>query len=112
MRQATAAAFQELSTRCLPLSRHLRRWQCKEVASVAGQMHVALIAVLTILMGWPDWRLAMAFIGGFHIIGRLERTGVFLPLELPDQPDRQDFLRQAQTVPRHAATSGLFACAP
>ena len=43
-------------------------------------------------MGWPDWRLPLAFVTGFRIIGLIEATGVFLPVETPEVPSRSDFL--------------------
>eukprot|EP00971_Amphidinium_carterae_P336376 6472724-Amphidinium_carterae.2 len=39
------------------------------------------MAVLTVLMKWPDVMLPMRFISGFHTTGVLERTGVYAPMD-------------------------------
>ena len=76
-RQATSRAVAELSMRCEPLGEHLRRRQPPSVAKIACRVHVGLIAVLVLVMGWPDWRLPSRFLDGFQVVGTLERTHIF-----------------------------------
>ena len=70
-------ALRELSSRCRPLTEALIRWQSPSVHSVAGGIHVGLVAVLCILARWPDRHLAQRFVTGFAISGILERTGIY-----------------------------------
>ena len=76
-RNDCAVAVRELSDRLLPVSAALRAYQADTVKAVAGRTHVALIAVLGWLIGWPDVTLAKRFVCGFALAGRMERTGVF-----------------------------------
>ena len=90
-RQQCAAAVKELSDRLQPVSAALRTRQSATVRAVAGRMHVALIAILSWIMGWPDALLALRFITGFALTGRIERAGVFETKESP-APQRVDEL--------------------
>ena len=91
-RQECRGALRELVRRLMPLSRHLRRFQAGGVASVAGGIHIALIAALVYIMRWPDRRLPWRFIYGFSILGKMERTGVFRPTEAAPFETRQNLL--------------------
>ncbi len=74
----------ELARRCYPATVALRRHQPPTVAQVAGTVHVAFIADLILLMGWPDWRLPWSFLEGFRVVGRMPETGVFHSLPVPE----------------------------
>ena len=91
-RQATLRAFAELSARCEPLSRHLQRRQPPSVAQIARRMNVGLIAVLVLIMGWPDWRLPGRFFDGFQDVGTLERTHIFEEQTLDPPVPKSDLL--------------------
>ena len=56
-RTACYKAVVALAERLLPLSCHLRRQQKGSVAIVAAKMHVAFLAVATVLLNWPDTSL-------------------------------------------------------
>jgi len=55
----------ELVERLQPLSVVLRKFQEGTVAIIARNMHLALLAVGTVLMHWPDAMLTMRYIIGF-----------------------------------------------
>ena len=77
--------LQELSRRCQPLSRHLRKFLHPSINSVAGHIHVGLIAALIILMKWPDRTLPLGFLQGFALIGQLETVSIWTAVdEVPD----------------------------
>ena len=59
-------------------------------------MHVALIAVLTWVMGWPDVILAARFISGFTLTGRMERTGIFDAVDAPEPRSVEDLFAQSE----------------
>ena len=61
-----------LSTRLEPVSQHLRQSQTTQVSSVAGGVHIALIAAACVLSSWPDWQLPMRYITGFRSTGKLD----------------------------------------
>ena len=46
-----------LADRLQPLSQHLRRQQGGAVAKVAARIHIAFLAVATVLLNWPDTNL-------------------------------------------------------
>ena len=75
-RRRTRAVIAELTNRLQPVSRALRLHQPPSVAAVAGQVHIALIAILACLCKWPDRRLAYRLVIGFELIGKLEGSGV------------------------------------
>ena len=54
-RQSCSKAFCELSDRLMKFSKALKRHQSMSVRSVASEVHVGLIAVVTVIMCWPDW---------------------------------------------------------
>ena len=65
-----------LAERLQPLSQHVRQQQRGAVAKVAAKMHVAFLAVATVLLNWPDTSLPSRYITGFRSLGMLENTGV------------------------------------
>eukprot|EP00971_Amphidinium_carterae_P158131 3134512-Amphidinium_carterae.1 len=75
------AQLKELAHRCRPLTRHLLQFQSLTVRAVAGNVHVDLMAVLTIPMKWPDVNLPLRFITGSRTTGVMERTGVHAPID-------------------------------
>ena len=80
-RQRVAALVQELAERCRTLTAVLAKWRPPTVQAVAQSIHVGLIAVLVLVLRWPDWRLPMRFITGFATTGMLERSGNYDPVD-------------------------------
>ena len=94
-RQRDARALSELASRMRQADQHLKKFQPPEIAGVAGKVAVAFIAVVCIIIRWPDWRLPRRFIEGFQAIGRLERTGV-MPSREPAECKTRQALFDAQ----------------
>ena len=69
-------ALVELEQAMQPVSLALRAHQHPQVAQVAGQVHIGLIAAAVVLMAWPDTRLPYRYLTGFRCLGQLEPTGV------------------------------------
>ena len=86
-RQKCRGALRELARWLTPMTNHLRKYQTHGVRSVAGTVHVALIAVFVYLMRWPDRWLPWRFIFGFLVIGPGEETGIFRPREVSVQTE-------------------------
>ena len=61
--------------------------------SIAGQVHVALLAAAVILLAWPDWRLPYRFLTGFKITDTLERSGNYNPVEPVEPLSRDELFR-------------------
>ncbi len=97
-RASCSGALQELSDRLQPVSSHLRRYQPATVSAVAGQIHVALIAILTWVCGWPDHGLARRFIEGFPLLGRAESTGIFVEKECAEPVSRAQILADSEAM--------------
>ena len=76
-RRAVIRKISELERRCRPLAGHLRAQQHKCVRSVRPDINVAFIAVLILVMRWPDRMLPFRFTIGFRIAGAIEASEVF-----------------------------------
>ena len=97
-RRACARAMAELADRCRPLHICLARQQAPSVARIAGKVHLGLLAVMVVLMEWPDWRLPLRFIGGFRIVGVLERTNIFEPKGFEEPVPKAVLLQNAAKI--------------
>ena len=95
-RVACNGSLRELSHRLKPVSAHLRRFQGPSTSSVARNMHVALIAVLAWLLRWPDVTLALRFITGFRLSGRMEKVGIFPERDSVAPLEPADVLRKSE----------------
>ena len=73
-RSANVSVVRQLADRLRPLNARLQKSsQC----AVSGNMHVALLAYLLVLMRWPDYSLAQRFLTGFRVVEMPDVTGVF-----------------------------------
>ena len=91
-RRGVHRAMLKLSRACDPLSQHLRTYQPRHVAAVAGQINIALVGVLVIIMKWPDRTLPIRFIHGFDTVGKIETSGVFRQREFGEHLPREAIL--------------------
>ncbi len=66
--------------------------------SVAKLIHVALIAILGWFMKWPDFHLALRFVTGFRLTGRVETTGVFLVRDVPEPVNTEVVLQSSRST--------------
>ena len=92
--QAVAA----LADRLQPASEHIRRAQVSHVAAVSATIHVALLAVAEILLGWPDVNLPRRFLTGFSSHGWVEKTGVLRQIQPKAPITRAELLQGADDV--------------
>jgi hypothetical protein len=60
-----------------PMTNALRRRMPESVRRVAAKKNPAMIALITILLRWPDRQLATEYVEGHHIVGHIESSGVF-----------------------------------
>lgn len=97
-RQATRKAFSELADRCAPLTTQLRQFQPPSVKRIAGNVNLGLVAVLVILMAWPDWKLPQRFVEGFQVVGELELSHVWEPQALPPPLPKPDLLAASRRL--------------
>ena len=69
MRQHAVKWVQELGRRWQPVTDRLRRSQAKGPRAATQGRHLALIALLMILTGWPDPGFLACLLGGFPSVG-------------------------------------------
>ena len=69
MRQHVVKWVQELGRRWQPVTDRLRRSQAKGPRAATQGRHLALIALLMILIGWPDPGFLACLLGGFPSVG-------------------------------------------
>ena len=91
------------------MTRCLHRHQSATAKAVAGQFHLAFLAVAILLIGWPDWKLPRCYLIGFRSVGVIGITNVFKPTKrAPGFLPRSELLAGAEeaidnivkTVPR------------
>ena len=78
-RDNAVLAIKELSKRLEPTSAAIRTLQPACVRKVAGSMHLALLAVLVLVLQWPDTMLVSDFVRGFRVVGNIPNCGVYGP---------------------------------
>ncbi len=76
-RDSCSSAIIHLAMRLKPLAGSTREAQPPTVQAVAGDMNLALVAVLVIVLQWPDNSLVNDFIAGFNVIGDIAPSGVY-----------------------------------
>ena len=73
-RQRPKGFLRDLSARTKGLSAALREQQSPNVRRVAGKLALGLVAVIVLLILWPDGTMPRRFITGFQSINALEET--------------------------------------
>ncbi len=76
-RKSVVRAVKHLAERLAPLTSQLRAAQPPTVRAVAGTMDLGLLAVLCVLLRWPDVELIRCFMDGFRVVGDIEGSGVY-----------------------------------
>ena len=95
-RARNLGAFKELARRRMPLTKALRRRQVATVAAAAGGVNVGFIAVLVIILNWPNRLLPRLFLTGFGVIGHLESSGVSPAGERAASSTKHDVVNEAK----------------
>ena len=78
-----------------PLANALRRLMPDTVKRVAAKKDPAMVALVTILIRWPDRHLAVEYVRGHKIVGHIESSGVFRACggeEITEHELREGFL--------------------
>ena len=84
-----------------PLTEALRRRMPESVKRVAIKKDPAMIALVTVLIRWPDRRLALEYVTGHSIVGHIEPSGVFRARsgrEISEDDLAQGFLGESATT--------------
>ena len=68
MRRASLEWMVELSRRLEPVSALVRSMQPVDVAAVNPRVHLALLAVLVVIMAWPDTMFVRHLMAGFPVV--------------------------------------------
>ena len=76
-RKLNAAVFAELSSRLWPVSVFLHSQQLPTVHGVNPSVHLALIAVLVLMMAWPDTSFPSCLFSGFPAVGHAPPCGLW-----------------------------------
>ena len=79
-RQHQLQMLQEIKVAVAPLAEALRRRMPDTVKRVAEKKDPAFLALLTVLLRWPDRTLAAEYVGGHKVVGHIETSGIFRPL--------------------------------
>ena len=84
-RGAALRVLEELSFRLEPISQFLRNQQPVDVQKANRRVHLALIALLIVLMSWPDTGLIASLMQGSPAVGYLPPCGLWAPKQVPFQ---------------------------
>ena len=76
-REEQTILFLRLVEAVRPLTEALRRRMPPTVRKVAARKDPATIALVVVLLRWPDRKLATEYVSGHHIVGHIESSGVF-----------------------------------
>ena len=74
------------------MSAALCKLQPPTVRAVAGDLNIAFVAALVLILAWPDTSLPMRCLFGFSQLGILENSGTMRDLHLrpQDQPPQTE----------------------
>ena len=90
--------LQTVSTALAPLEEVLTRWRVASAARVASSKQPGFVALMTLLLRWPDRSQANCLIRGYPIVGEIEPTGVFRSVEPKSVPSLEEWLADASEV--------------
>eukprot|EP00438_Fugacium_kawagutii_P035568 Skav229232 [mRNA] locus=scaffold864:304811:311040:- [translate_table: standard] len=94
VRQKAARVIADLGKKLEAVSQYLRSQQHPEVRQVNPAIHLALIAVLVLVMHWPDSSLCAKLFRGFEAIGHVPACGIWGSQEV-DYVSMEDILKDA-----------------
>ena len=81
-RQQSLGALKELKRRCAGLDTHLRKFQAPPLRRVTAARDIGLVAILVVLLMWPDYALPFALVAGMPAVGFAPCYGIFPQLEV------------------------------
>eukprot|EP00438_Fugacium_kawagutii_P035920 Skav227993 [mRNA] locus=scaffold390:165629:172005:- [translate_table: standard] len=94
VRPKAARVIADLGKKLEAVSQYLRSQQHPEVRQVNPAIHLALIAVLVLVMHWPDSSLCAKLFRGFEAIGHVPACGIWGSQEV-DYVSIEDILKDA-----------------
>ena len=94
-RESAIVATRKVAELLRPASRAARRHQSKRVQLVAGAMNIPMMAFMVTFCAWPDADIVRKYIEGFELMGEIQSTGVFRPVDRPQQMELDELLRTA-----------------
>ena len=75
--------LRSVATAVQPLEDALDAWRVESAHRVASTKCPGFVAVLTLLLRWPDRLQAQCLVRGYPIVGQIAQTGVFRPCTVP-----------------------------
>ena len=81
-RKQSLGALKELKRRCAVLDTHLRKFQAPPLRRVTAARDIGLVAILVVLLMWPDYALPFALLAGMPAVGFAPCYGIFPQLEV------------------------------
>ena len=103
--------LKSVATAVQPLEDALDAWRVESAHRVASSKRPGFVAVLTLLLRWPDRLQAQCLVRGYPIVGQIAQTGVFRPVPSREVDSLEQWLDNADAVvdalvhsrpPRHA----------
>ena len=83
-RAQQATLLLQLGEAVRPMTEALRRRMAPTVKRVAAKKDPAFIALVAILLRWPDRSLALEYVKGHKIVGHIESSGIFRDQDIPE----------------------------
>ena len=81
-RMRNLGVLKELSRRWQVVTKHLRQFQPSGVARVTNTRHIALVALLLLIVSWPDHMFAVDLATGFPAVAYAPPCGAFAPRDI------------------------------
>eukprot|EP00435_Cladocopium_sp_Y103_P000858 s5581_g1.t1 len=81
-----------------PLEDALFTWRVESAHRVASSKRPGFVAIMTILLRWPDLLQAQCLVRGYPIVGPIAPTGVFRPVVGRDPESLDEWLADADQV--------------
>ena len=83
IRQEAVKDVWQLKHRWSPVTKHIRKKQSQGVGRVTRARDIGLLALLVILLIWPDATFARSLVFGFTAVGHYLDTGVYARRHVP-----------------------------
>ena len=81
-RDAQVKVLSQVAARLRPWELQLVKQMPPSVACVASQKRPAFMLMCAILLRWPDPLHALRFVTGYKVVGDIEHSGLFTPVEV------------------------------
>ena len=85
-----------VATATAPLEQALEPWRVESAARVATAKRPGFVAVMSILLRWPDLFQAQCMVRGYPIVGEIESSGLFRPVAAKEVASLDNWLEDAK----------------